>query len=34
MPDCTECGKSLADEAAFCSACGAPVVPTGDFTVP
>jgi hypothetical protein len=32
MPDCTQCGKPLADDAAFCSACGAPVVPTGADT--
>jgi hypothetical protein len=32
MPDCTQCGKPLADDAAFCSACGAPVVPTGAGT--
>ncbi len=32
MPDRTQCGKPLADDAAFCSACGAPVVPTGAET--
>jgi hypothetical protein len=32
MPDRTQCGDSLKDDAAFCGACGAPVVPTGAET--
>jgi hypothetical protein len=32
MTDCTQCGKALTGEAAFCGACGAPVVPTGAGT--
>jgi hypothetical protein len=32
MPDCTQCGDPLKDDAAFCNACGSPGVPTGAET--
>lgn len=34
MPDCTQCGVTLNDEAAFCRACGAPAIPAADTGAP